>query len=58
MRRVKWSIDAVDELDGIARHIAQDDPAAALEVANGIETSVDGLAAMPTGRPEQRVGWN
>ena len=50
MRRVKWSIDAVDELDGIARHIAQDDPAAALEVANAIETSVDGLAAMPTGR--------
>ncbi len=50
MRRVKWSIDAVDELDGIARYIAQDNPAAALEVANAIETSVNGLAAMPTGR--------
>ncbi len=50
MRRVKWSIDALDGLDGVARSIAQDDPAAALEVADAIEKSVNALAATPTGR--------
>ena len=38
------------KLDGIARYIAQDNPAAALEVADAIEKSVNALAAMPTGR--------
>jgi len=50
VRRVKWSIDALDELDGIARYIAQDNPAAALKVADAIEKSVNALAATPTGR--------
>ncbi len=50
MRRVVWSKHAHNDFRGIIGYIAQDNPAAALKVANAIETSVNGLAAMPTGR--------
>ena len=50
MRRVDWSIDALDELDGIVAYIARDDPIAANKIADTIERTVDALASRPMGR--------
>ena len=50
MRRVVWSIDALDELIGIVAYIARDNRVAANGVADAIEQAVLGLAARPTGR--------
>jgi len=56
VRRIYWSVNALDELVDIVRYIARDDPAAALEVADAIENSANGLAAMPTGRKGRVTG--
>jgi toxin ParE1/3/4 len=50
VRRVDWSIDALDELNGIVAYIARDNPIAANNVADTIERTVHGLVARPTGR--------
>lgn len=55
MRRVDWSIDALNELIGIVAYIARDNRVAANKVADTIEQTVLGLASRPTGRAG-RVG--
>ena len=50
MRRVVWSRNAHDDFRGIIGYIAQDDPAAARNVAIGIDRTIQALAATPTGR--------
>ncbi len=55
MRRIDWSVDALDELTGIVAYIAQDNPIAAGKVADTIEQTIRGLAARPSGR-KGRVG--
>ncbi len=56
MRRVVWSINALDELDGIVAYITQDNHIAANKVADIIEQSIHDLAAMPTGRKGRVTG--
>ena len=56
MRRVDWSIDALDEFDGIVAYIAQDNPIAANKVADIIEQTIHDLAAMPAGRKGRVTG--
>jgi toxin ParE1/3/4 len=56
LRRVVWSQDALDEFDVIVAHIARDNPAAAVRVADRIEEAVGNLAAMPTGRRGRVAG--
>ena len=50
MRRVVWSKHAHDDFRGIIGYIAQDDPAAARNVAVRIDRTIQTLAATPTGR--------
>ncbi len=50
MRRVVWSKHAHDDFRGIVGTIAQDDPAAARNVAVRIDRTIQTLAATPTGR--------
>lgn len=50
MRRVVWSKHAHDDFRGIIGYIAQDDPAAARNVAVRIDRTIQTLAASPTGR--------
>lgn len=56
MRRVVWSIDALEELIGIVAYIARDNRVAANKVADTIEQTVDGLASRPTGRRGRVTG--
>jgi toxin ParE1/3/4 len=55
--RVKWLRQALQNLDSIAAHIAEDDPGAALDVVTEIEAAV-GLLARHTslGRPGRVPG--
>jgi plasmid stabilization system protein ParE len=50
MRRAVWANAALHDFDQAIFYIAQDDPHAALLVADRIEVAVNGLADMPTGR--------
>lgn len=56
MKRVVWAQSALDELDGIIAHIAQDNLKAAESVADRIGQAVEALAFMPTGRPGRVSG--
>lgn len=49
MRRVVWSKDALDEFRGAVEYISQDNPRAALHVAERIDEAINLLAAMPSG---------
>ncbi len=50
MRRVVWSKHAHDDFRGIIAYVAQDDPAAARNLAIRIDRTIQALAATPTGR--------
>ena len=50
MRRVVWSKDAHEDFRGIVAYIAQDDPAAARNLAIRIDRTIQALADTPTGR--------
>jgi plasmid stabilization system protein ParE len=56
VRRVVWSQDALDELDGIVAYISRDNHLAAGRVADRIARAVESLAFMPTGRPGRVIG--
>lgn len=56
IRKVIWSRDALDELIGIARHIAVDNPRAAQSVARRIREAGNLLSQAPTGRPGRVLG--
>lgn len=53
---VVWSLDALDELDGIIQYIALENPTAALNVIARIENSGNALGHMATGRPGRVTG--
>jgi plasmid stabilization system protein ParE len=55
MRTVVWSNDALDDLDAVLRHVAQDDPRAAYSLVDRIDEAASGLSSSPTGR-RGRVG--
>ena len=50
MRHVVWSKHAHNDFRGIIGYIAQDNPAAARNVATRIDRTIQALAAAPTGR--------
>ncbi len=50
MRPVVWSKHAHEDFRAIVGYIAQDDPAAARNVASHIDQTIQTLAATPTGR--------
>jgi plasmid stabilization system protein ParE len=56
VRRVVWSIDANVDYREIISYIARDDALAAEKIAVRIRNVVQGLAAMPTGRPGRVSG--
>ena len=56
MRRVVWSKHDHDDFRGIIGYIAQDNPAAARNVAARIDQTIQTLAATPTGRKGRVTG--
>lgn len=56
MRPVVWSRDAHNDFRGIIEYIAQDNPAAAENVADRIDQTIQGLAHAPTGRKGRVTG--
>ncbi len=47
---------ALDDFDGIVKYIAQDNPAAAVNVADAIDRAIESLIAMPTGHKGRVAG--
>ena len=56
MRRVVWSKDAIDDLDGIIAYIAERNPTAARRVIDRIEQAGLRLGEIATGRPGRVSG--
>jgi toxin ParE1/3/4 len=56
VREVRWSIDALDDLDRIIAYIAQENPQAARAVIEKIETAGNRLGGLATGRPGRMAG--
>ena len=50
MREVFWSADALDDLNTVIAYIATENPRAALNVIDKIETTGNALGNMATGR--------
>jgi toxin ParE1/3/4 len=53
---VVWAEAALDDLDSIIAYIAADNPSAAKKVVDRIETTVDRLGRMSTGRRGRVTG--
>ena len=56
MRRLVWSEDALRDFDEALAHIARDNPANALLVADRIDETVSRLAGAPIGHPGRVTG--
>ena len=54
--QIAWSVDALDDLDGIIKYVAVEHPRAALNIVNRIESTVTALGHMATGRPGRVTG--
>ena len=50
MRRVVWSMHAHNDFRDLVGYIAEDNPAAAHDIAARIDHTIRALAATPTGR--------
>ncbi len=50
MRAVFWSADAMEDLNSVITYIATENPRAALDVIDKIETAGNALGTMATGR--------
>ncbi len=50
MKEVRWSTSALKDLDKVLAYIAEENPAAALDVIDKIEKSGERLGFMATGR--------
>lgn len=52
--RIRWTPEAANDLEQIARHILRDNPSAARSVVRTITQGIEGLAKFPNlGRPGQ-----
>ena len=47
MRQIRWTTEASDQLEATVKHIQQDNPAAARNVAQAVIDRVEQLAAFP-----------
>jgi plasmid stabilization system protein ParE len=57
VRIIRWTTEASDQLEAAVRHIQQDKPAAARNVAQALIECVEQLAAFPgLGRPGEVQG--
>ena len=57
MRQIRWSTEAADQLETTVKHIQQDNPAAARNVAQAVIDSIEQLASFPgLGRPGEVKG--
>jgi plasmid stabilization system protein ParE len=52
--RIRWTTEAADQLEGIIKHILQDNPEAALRVARAILGRIENLKHFPRLGPSQR----
>jgi plasmid stabilization system protein ParE len=55
-RPVRWSKDALADLEGQVAYIAADNPAAARRVADALDKTALALGDMPIGRPGRVTG--
>lgn len=57
MRRIRWTPEAADQLEAAVKHIQEDNPAAARNVAQAVINSIEQLATFPgLGRPGEVKG--
>lgn len=56
MRGVFWSQNALDDTDALVAYISSDDPIAALQVLDRIETTAERLGRTPIGRRGRVAG--
>jgi toxin ParE1/3/4 len=57
VRQIRWTTEASDQLEATVKHIQQDNPAAARNVAQAVIDRVEQLAAFPgLGRPGEVKG--
>lgn len=56
MREIVWSASALDDMEALAAYIAADNPKTALQVVGRIGSTVERLAAAPTGRRGRVAG--
>jgi len=57
VRQIRWTTEAADELETAVKHILQDNPAAARNVAQAVIDRIEQLAAFPgLGRPGEVKG--
>ena len=55
--RIRWTTEASDQLIGIVQHIQQENPTAALNVAQAVIDDIDRLETFPhLGRPGELKG--
>ena len=56
MTRVRWTTKAADQLEGIVKHIQEDNPEAARKVAQAILDRIENLKLFPRlGRPGEEL---
>ncbi len=56
MTRIRWTTEAAGQLEGIVKHILQDNPEAARKVARAILDRIEKLKYFPQlGRPGEEV---
>ena len=56
MTRIRWTTEAADQLEGIVKHILNDNPEAARKVARAILGRIENLKHFPRlGRPGEEV---
>ena len=57
MRQIRWTTEAANQLETTVKHIQQDNPAAARNVAQAVIDSIEQLASFPgLGRPGEVKG--
>jgi toxin ParE1/3/4 len=57
VRRIRWTTEASDQLEAAVKHIQQDNPAAARNVAQAVIDIIEQLATFPgLGRPGEVKG--
>lgn len=57
MRIIRWTTEAVDQLESAVKHIQQDNPEAARRVARAVLHSIEQLTTFPgVGRPSEVKG--
>ena len=57
MRQIRWTTEASDQLEAAVKHIQEDNPTAARNVAQAVIDRIERLAAFPgLGRPGEVKG--